>query len=201
MFVYTETVYRAVATGTFEVTRRCGACGHQSTARVNSLSEGQAESAYGLSNKQDLANDRATRGLEVIARSTLDLAACPHCSARESDVLGRARRGALSAALFGHAGGLALFGLALVTLAIGVLVSLEPRVDLLDKIITFLVGLAFGTGWFLFVRSLFRKKLRSMLETADAKVVWLVDGAPPPEVEALPPPAATPPASNGWPFA
>lgn len=67
MFVYSETVYRSVATGTFDVTRRCSACNKPSEARVTSLSEGQAESAFGLSNKQDLADDRAMRGLGAIA--------------------------------------------------------------------------------------------------------------------------------------
>jgi hypothetical protein len=175
MFVYSETVYRSVATGTFDVTRHCSACGRNSDARVNSLSEGQAESAFGLSNKQHLADDRAMLGLAPIAQSTADLGACPHCKAREPHVLSYARRGALGGASF-HGGSLALLFLAISTFAVAALVVMEPRVDVSHKVITFLVGGAFLACWFLFVRSLYRKRLHAELETADAKIVWHVPG-------------------------
>jgi hypothetical protein len=198
MFVYSETVYRSVATGTFEVTRRCSSCNKSSEARVTSLSEGQAESAFGLTNKQDVADDRAMRGLAAIAKSTADLGACPHCSAREPSVLAFAKRGALVTAAK-HVGGIALLVLAAGTLWVGFMTVTHPRVDTSHKIITFLVGAAFVAGWFLVARSSFRKHLRAQLETADGKIVWLVPGATP--VAEAPPPVAPPPPSGGWPFA
>jgi hypothetical protein len=201
MFVYSSTVYRAVATGVYELTRRCSACNQASEGRVNALSEGEAESAYGLTNKQGIANDRASRGLPIIAQATIDLAACPHCGAREDWVFRPLRRGVLSAVVLTTAASLVPLLIALVSMLIGAAVAIDERGGILDALAPVGVGIAFGVLWYFLTRSTYRKRLQKDLDLADAKLVWLVPGAPSAEPEPPPPVVAAPAASNGWPFA
>ncbi|MBA3457716.1 MAG: hypothetical protein H0T42_31830 [Deltaproteobacteria bacterium] len=198
---YAETVYRAVATGTYDVTRHCSACGRDTDGQVNALSEGEAVSVYGVNDRQALAGDRALRGLPSIAKSTSELAACPHCSAREPHVLRPLRRGVLTAALFTTPASIAMLLVALMAVLIAILVGLESHTSITDSIAPAAVGIAVGVAWFFVVRSVFRKRLQKELALADAKLVWRGAEIAVEQPEASPPLPVAPAPASGWPFA